>query len=80
MSARRLAGAGRELPDEDEVLEFPGRARGLPKVFWEMLGKWYFPVMGGILGLFASAYYLKKTPERFASTATLLVKQTLKNY
>ncbi|MAT46380.1 MAG: hypothetical protein CMO35_03000 [Verrucomicrobiaceae bacterium] len=77
MSARRLAGAGRELPDEDEVLEFPGRARGLPKVFWEMLGKWYFPVMGAILGLFASAYYLKKTPERFASTATLLVKQNL---
>ena len=77
MSARRLAGAGRELPDEDEMLEFPGRARGLPKLFWEMLGKWYFPVMGGILGLFASAYYLKKTPERFASTATLLVKQNL---
>jgi len=77
MSAQRLDGAGQGFPDEDDVPEFPGRARGLPKIFWEILGKWYFLVIGTILGLFLSAYYLKKTPERFASSATLLVKQNL---
>ncbi len=50
----------------------PGR---LPKIVVEVLVRWYWPLLGLILGLLLSAYYLKKTPERYASTATMLVKQ-----
>ncbi len=50
----------------------PGR---LPKIVVEVLVRWYWPLLGLILGLLLSAYYLKKTPPRYASTATMLVKQ-----
>ena len=52
-----------------------GRPGLLPKIVVEVLVRWYWPLLGLILGLLLSAYYLKKTPERYASTATMLVKQ-----
>tara|TARA_B100001057_G_scaffold180588_1_gene181307 strand:- start:4288 stop:6336 length:2049 start_codon:yes stop_codon:yes gene_type:complete len=33
-------------------------------------------VLGALVGVFLSSYYLKKTPKQFESTATLLVKQS----
>ena len=53
------------------------RAAGIPKIFWEVVGRWYLPCLGAVAGLFLSVYYIKKTPERFDSTATLLVKQNV---
>ena len=77
MSRGQPDGAGQQFLDEEDLRGVPDRPRGLPKLFWEILGKWYFPVLGAVLGLLCSTYYLKKTPERFASSATLLVKQNL---
>ena len=51
------------------------RQTGIPKLFWDILGRWYFLVLGALIGVFLSSYYLKKTPKQFESTATLLVKQ-----
>ena len=62
--------------DSDLLTTRPGR-QGLPKVFWDVLGRWYILGLGGIAGFFLSVYYLKNTPEQFASTATVLVKQKL---
>ena len=52
------------------------RRAGIPKLFWDILGRWYLLVLGAIVGVFLSSYYLKKTPKQFESTATLLVKQS----
>ncbi len=52
------------------------RQAAIPKLFWDILGRWYFLVLGALVGVFLSSYYLKKTPKQFESTATLLVKQS----
>ena len=52
--------------DPDLLTTRPGR-QGLPKVFWDVLGRWYILALGGIAGFFLSVYYLKKTPEQFAA-------------
>ncbi len=77
MSRWQPDGGGQGSVDEEALPGGAIRPRGLPKLFWEILGRWYFPVLGMVLGLLLSTYYLKKTPERFASSATLLVKQNL---
>ena len=62
----------------DSPLQIPlsgQRQTGIPKLFWDILGRWYFLVLGALVGVFLSSYYLKKTPKQFESTATLLVKQ-----
>ena len=77
MRTERVGNGNKKFLEEEEVQMFSERRAGIPKVFWDVVGRWYFLVLGGGLGLFLSVYYLKKTPEQFASTATLLVKQNL---
>ena len=77
MKSQPSAPHGDPLSEDPDLLATrPGR-QGLPRVFWDVLGRWYILALGGIAGFFLSVYYLKKTPEQFASTATVLVKQKL---
>jgi len=61
--------------DPSEIPLSVQRQAGIPKLFWDIVGRWYFLVLGALVGVFLSSYYLKKTPDQFESTATLLVKQ-----
>ena len=75
MKSQNSASQGEPFSEEGDLLQQrPGR-QGLPRVFWDILGRWYFLALGAIIGFGLSVYYLKKTPEQFAATATVLVKQ-----
>jgi len=40
-----------------------------------LLGRWHWIVLGGVLGLLSASYYLAKCPKQYTATATLLIKQ-----
>ena len=63
--------------DEEEV-HGHSRQRGQEKmrmIFLELLGRWYWPVLGLILGILFSTYYVSKIPKTYTGTTTLLVKE-----
>lgn len=41
----------------------------------ELIGRWYWIVLGLVLGVLGAAYYLAKTPKQYTATTTLFVKQ-----
>ncbi len=40
-----------------------------------LVGRWYWIVLGLILGLLSAFYYLAKTPQQYTATSSLLIKQ-----
>lgn len=63
--------------DEEEI-HIHSRQRGQEKMrmlFLEVLGRWYWPALGLILGVLASTYYVSKIPKTYTGTTTLLVKE-----
>lgn len=58
-----------------EHLGAPSRPNKARRLALDLLSRWYWIVLGVVLGLLVSAYYLSKTPEKFTATATLLIKQ-----
>lgn len=44
-------------------------------MFLEVLGRWYWPALGLILGVLASTYSISKIPKTYTGTTTLLVKE-----
>ncbi len=44
-------------------------------MFLDVLGRWYWLVLGLVLGVLASTYYLSKVPKTYTATTTLLVKE-----
>ena len=75
MKSQNPAPRGEPFSEDEELLPNRTGQQGLPRVFWDMLGRWYVLALGAIIGFGLSVYYLKKTPEQFAATATVLVKQ-----
>lgn len=63
----------------DETLPHSSASRAWAgkRLLLGLLARWYWPVLGIILGLGGAGYYLKKTPPRYSSTATILVKQNM---
>lgn len=62
--------------DEEEDYE-PSRAGsqgGGKRIALALLGRWYWIVLGLILGTLGSAYYLSKAPKMYSATSTLLMK------
>jgi capsular exopolysaccharide synthesis family protein len=41
----------------------------------ELVGRWYWIVLGAVIGVLGAAYYLAKTPKQYTATTTLFVKQ-----
>ena len=41
----------------------------------EVVGRWYWVVLGLVVGVLGAAYYLAKTPKQYTATTTLFVKQ-----
>lgn len=44
------------------------------RLMLEMLGRWYWIVLGLVLGSIGAAYQLSKAPDQFSATSTLLIK------
>jgi capsular exopolysaccharide synthesis family protein len=67
-----------EIDDfEGENLESPARNRGgARRLLQSVVGRWYWIVLGLILGLGAGLYYLSKATVIHSASATLLVKQS----
>ena len=42
---------------------------------FDLLGRWYWIVLGLVLGFLGASYNLSKTPKQYTATATLLIKQ-----
>ncbi len=63
---------------EEEEFEGYSRQRGQEKMrrmLLEVLGRWYWPVLGLIIGILTSSYYISKIPKTYTATTTLLVKE-----
>ena len=41
----------------------------------ELIGRWYWVMLGLVLGILGATYYLSKTPKQYTAATTLLVKQ-----
>ena len=52
-----------------------GRLSSSNMLLRDLLSRWYWIVLGGVLGLLGASYYLTKAPEQFTATTTLLIKQ-----
>ena len=48
---------------------------GTKRLLLDLLGRWYWIVLGLVLGGSGSLYYLSKAPRQYASSCTLLVKE-----
>ena len=76
--------SSRKTPDsreaaEDDMLD-PDPARGvghdkMHRLKLDLIGRWYWIVLGGVLGILAASYYLSKSPKRYTAAASLLIKQ-----
>jgi capsular exopolysaccharide synthesis family protein len=65
-----------EIDDFDEEPDAPRRNRGSGRrILQSIIGRWYWIVLGVILGLGGGFYYLSKATVIHSATATLLVKQ-----
>lgn len=67
-----------EVDDFDgEDLESPARSRGASRrLLQSIVGRWYWIMLGLIIGLGCGLYYLSKATVIHSATATLLVKQS----
>jgi capsular exopolysaccharide synthesis family protein len=59
---------------EDALARHSGQEK-MKQLFSNLLGRWYWIVLGLILGVLAATYYLAKTPKKYTATASLLIKQ-----
>ena len=58
----------------------PDPARGvghdkMHRLKLDLIGRWYWIILGGVLGILAASYYLSKSPKRYTAAASLLIKQ-----
>lgn len=63
---------------EDQEFDAYSRQKGREKtrrILLEVLGRWYWPVLGLIIGVLASSYYVSRIPKQYTATTTLLVKE-----
>lgn len=71
-----------DFDPEDEENPRPSRQGGQKKMqvlLSNLLGRWYWIVLGLVLGILGAAYYLSKTPKQYTATTTLLLKQQTAN-
>lgn len=61
--------------DEDEIESTPRKPAAARRLLQNIIGRWYWIVLGVILGLGGGFYYLSKAMVVYSATATLLVKQ-----
>jgi len=62
-----------DSPDQDPR-EMRQRAK-TKRFILNLIGRWYWVALGLALGILGGAYYLSKAPEKYAATATVLIKQ-----
>ncbi|MCW1887310.1 polysaccharide biosynthesis tyrosine autokinase [Luteolibacter flavescens] len=64
--------------DEDPHGEDPKRQESgdkMKRLALDLVGRWYWIVLGLVLGYLGASYYLSKAPKQYSATTTLLVKQ-----
>ncbi|WP_193212240.1 polysaccharide biosynthesis tyrosine autokinase [Luteolibacter marinus] len=64
--------------EEDDYSEGPKRQDSnlkLKRLLLDLVGRWYWPAFGLVLGFLAAGYYLSKAPKQYTATSTLLIKQ-----
>lgn len=63
--------------DDDFAESSAGSDRSMKtkRLILDLLGRWYWIVLGLILGTLGAAYYLSKAPKQYSATSTLLIKQ-----
>ena len=67
-----------DFDDDDDFAESGGgadRSMKTKRLILDLLGRWYWIVLGLILGGLGAAYYLSKAPKQYSATATLLINQ-----
>lgn len=72
----------RNVPDFQSEDELPDNAPSgrdprlkTKRLILDLLSRWYWIVLGLIIGVLASSYYLSKAPKKYKTSATLLIKQ-----
>ena len=75
MSDKQITEDWMEDEDMEQSRERSGRTPAMIGVLLAVVRRWYWLVLGTILGVSCSAYYLSKAPRMYISRATLLVKQ-----
>ena len=51
------------------------RGLNVKRLLLDILNRWYWIVLGLVIGILASSYNLSKAPEKYSATASLLIKQ-----
>jgi succinoglycan biosynthesis transport protein ExoP len=65
-----------DLQDAPDQVAGPDRAMRTQRFVLDLLGRWYWIVLGCVIGLLISAYYVSKAPRTYSATSTLLFKQS----
>lgn len=64
-----------EWTDDDQREGSRNGSASSKRLLQDMLGRWYWIVLGMVLGGGAAVYYLSKAPKAYCASATLLVKE-----
>ncbi|MGD7654434.1 MAG: polysaccharide biosynthesis tyrosine autokinase [Verrucomicrobiales bacterium] len=51
------------------------RKERMRRMLLDLAGRWYWVVLGLILGVLAASYYLSKKPKEYTATSTILIKE-----
>lgn len=77
-TSRRLSPDSDNFEEDDYQNSEASRKGGHDKIkqfLLKLAGRWYWIVLGLVIGYFGANYYVSKLPKQYSSTATLLIKQ-----